>query len=155
MKVEAPTYETLAYGVGLVKELVDAGAFSAVPGFDWDYTLQMGQRLMDNAAYCLRIGFDDDDKPAGILVGHVIPFYFNPAVGAYEDLWFVREGTPGRTRLGIMLMRNFVHWAFYNKGAIMVQTGDIAAIEPLGVDALYRHMGFRRFGTIYRIDRSV
>ena len=43
--------------------------------------------------------------------------------------------------------------ALIPKGAVLVQSGDVAGIRTVAVDALYRHMGFTRFGTIYKYAR--
>lgn len=145
----------IAYAVQLGKELVAAGTFGTNgPGFDWDHTLACTRRLMEMDTYYLRLAFSDDDVACGFVAGHVVPFYFSPKLGAYEDAWFVREGTPGRTRIGVMLMRGFVSWALDVQRALLVQTGDIASINTVAVDSIYKHMGFKRFGTVYKYARE-
>jgi ribosomal protein S18 acetylase RimI-like enzyme len=52
------------------------------------------------------------------------------------------------------LMRGFVDWCMNEKGALSVQGGDIANIQSVGVDALYRRMGFARLGVIYKYVRK-
>jgi hypothetical protein len=73
---------------------------------------------------------------------------------ALEDAWYVREGTENRTKIAIVLMRGFVSWALDTMKAVLVQTGDIAAIDSLAVDNIYRHLGFKRFGTVYKYTRE-
>ena len=55
----------------------------------------------------------------------------------------------------MQLMRSYVNWCIDEKGAVLVQTGDIAGIRTVGVDAIYRHMGFTRYGTLYKYERTV
>ena len=89
------------------------------------------------------------------MCGKVVTFYFSPQLMGVEDAWYVREGTPKRAAIGMALMRGFVSWCLDTKGAVLVQSGDVAGIRTVAVDALYRHMGFTRFGTIYKYARAV
>lgn len=155
MRIVPFTEENVAYAVQLGKELVAAGSFSIIaPEFDWDYTIAGIRHLMGLDSYYLRLAYDDDDAPCGFVGGHVQPFYFNPKLCAYEDAWFVRPGTKGRTKIAVKLMRGFVAWALDERGALLVQSGDIASIDSLAVDSLYKHLGFKRFGSVYKYARE-
>lgn len=155
MKIVPFDEGNVAYAVQLGKELVAAGTFSlSGPEFDWDYTMASTRQLMGLDNYYLRLAYDDDNAPCGFMAGHVFPFYFSPKLGAFEDAWFVRPGTKSRTKIAVALMRGFVGWALDVRGALLVQSGDIASIDSLAVDSLYKHMGFKRFGSVYKYARE-
>lgn len=155
MRIVPFTEENVAHAVQLGRELVAAGTFgSDGPEFDWEYTLEATRFLMGLDRYYLRIAYDNADAPCGFVAGHVQPFYFSPKLGAFEDAWFVRPDTQGRTKIAVALMRGFVSWALDERGALLVQSGDIASIDTLSVDSLYKHMGFKRFGTVYKYARE-
>lgn len=144
----------VAYGVQLGRELVAAGSFSiSGPEFDWDYTMRGMRSLLARPDYYIHLGYDDDDVACGFVFGHVGPFYFSPRLQAFEDGWFVRPGTVGRTKIAVRLMRGFVKWALDERGALLVQSGDVASIDSLAVDSLYKHLGFKRFGSVYKYAR--
>jgi hypothetical protein len=150
MRIEPVTEENVAYFVQLAKELTAAGSFGVDgPEFVWDFTIEMVSKCAAMPAYYVRLAYDDDDKPCGIVAGHVLTFYFNPALMAHEDAWFVREGTPGRTKIAMALMRGFVDWAMNEMKCVLVETGDIASIDSYAVRQLYKHMGFKDFGAVY------
>jgi hypothetical protein len=95
-----------------------------------------------------------DGVHTGLMLGRVQPFSFSPRLFGDEVLWYVRQGSPNRTKLAAELMQRFVNWAIDERGAVRVQTGDIANIDTLAVDALYRHLGFTRYGTIFKYERE-
>jgi hypothetical protein len=72
-----------------------------------------------------------------------------------EQAWYVREGTARRAAIGMQLMRGFIDWCMNEKQAVEVQSGDIAGIRTVGVDAIYRRLGFTRYGVIYKFARKV
>lgn len=155
MKITPFTEENVAHAVQLGRELVAAGTYGiSGPAFDWDFTLAVTKRLMELDDYYLRLAYDDDDAPCGFVAGHVNPFYFSPKLLAAEDAWFVRPDTRGRTKIAVALMRGFVRWALDERGALLVQSGDIASIDTVAVDSIYKHMGFKRFGTVYKYARE-
>jgi hypothetical protein len=92
----------------------------------------------------------DSGEYTGFVGGHVCPFFFSPALMAIEDAWYVREGSTDRTKAAVMLMRSMMHWAIEEKGALLLQSGDIAGIASVAVDALYKRLGFQRLGSIYK-----
>lgn len=156
MKITAFTEENVAHAVQLGRELVAAGTFGVTgPAFDWDFTLATTKHLMGLDSYYLRLAYDDANVPCGFVAGHVNSFYFSPKLLAAEDAWFVRPDTRGRTKIAVALMRGFVSWSLDVRGALLVQTGDIASIDTVAVDSLYKHMGFKRFGTVYKYSRDV
>ena len=143
------TLENIPYAAQLGKELYSLGAFNMVgPEFDWDFTIRSLRYAMDDPMRYLRFAVDDDGTFTGGVFGHVASFFCSPKLMGIEDGWYVREGTPYRARVAMTLMRGFVDWALDEKGALLVQSGDVAAINSHAVDTLYRHMGFTRFGTI-------
>ena len=155
MKIEPFSLENVAYAVQLCKELWAAGTFGVNgPDFDWDYTIAGMRNIVDDPSFYLRLAYDDDDAPCGFVGGNVVQFWFNPKVAAYEQAWFVREGTKGRTKIAVKLMRGFLDWAFDEKGALLVQSGDIASIDSIAVDSLYKHLGFKRYGSVYKYTRE-
>lgn len=143
----------LAYAVGLAKELHGLGTFGRDgPEFDWSYCRRTMLGVM-NDPNCYFMLARVDGAYVGAVCGKVVTFYFSPKLMGVEDAWYVREGTPRRAAIGVRLMRGFVGWCF-DRGAVIVQSGDVAGIRTVGVDALYRHMGFTRFGTIYKHARA-
>jgi hypothetical protein len=99
----------------------------------------------------MRIARSGDDY-CGYVAGYVEHFYFSRRWQALEHSWFVREGTPFRAKIAMMLMRGMMKWAIEDMGAVLLQTGDIAGINSVGVDALYRKMGFQRYGSVYKYE---
>lgn len=139
--------------VQLGKELVALGTFSeSGPEFDWDYTMRNTLGALDNPMYYICAAVLDGEY-VGFVAGHLDPMFFAQHVLGVEDCWFVREGTKGRAKIAESLMMSFVNWCM-ERGAWQVHSGDIASINTVGVDALYRHMGFTRFGVIYKYARA-
>lgn len=150
MQVCPLDHDNLAYAVGLAKELHGLGTFGRDgPEFDWEFCKRTMQRVMQDPNYYFRLARDGTGY-VGAVCGRVTPFYFSPKLAGFEDAWYVREGTIKRASIGIALMRGFVDWCINTKGAVLVQSGDIAGIRTVGVDSLYRHMGFARFGQVYK-----
>lgn len=148
------SYDTLAYAVGLAKELHGLGTYGQDgPEFDWAYCRSTMIGVMNDPNYYFRLARDDTGY-VGAVCGKVLTFYFSPKLMGVEDAWYVREGTKKRAAIGMRLMRGFVNWCLDTKGAVLVQSGDVAGIRTVAVDALYRHMGFTRFGTIYKYERA-
>ena len=154
MQIVSLNPDTLPYAVGLAKELHAIGTFGRDgPSFDWQFCMGTMQAAMVDPNYYMRLALDDTGY-VGAVAGKVTPFYFNPAMLGIEDAWFVREGTASRAAVAVRLMRGFVNWCIDEKGALIVQSGDVAGTRTVGVDALYRRMGFTRFGTIFKYARA-
>jgi hypothetical protein len=146
--------DNLSYAVGLARELHHLGVFGQEgPEFDWDFCRGTMQAVMHDPNYYFAIAHSNGNY-VGAVCGKVVRFYFSPKVMGLEDAWYVREGTKKRAAVAMTLMQGFIGWCLDTKGALLVQSGDVAGINTLGVDALYRHMGFTRFGTIYRFKRD-
>jgi len=148
----------VGYAVGLGKELVSASLFGQTgPAFDWGHTLTTLRYAASTPTYFIRLAQSDSGEYTGFVGGHLSPFFFSPVRMAIEDAWYVREGTPNRTVVALTLMRAFVLWAT-EQDAVLVQSGDIANINSVATDALYKRLGFERFGTAYKYtpnrDRS-
>lgn len=155
MIYELLSKENLAYAVGLAKELHDIGVYGQLgPPCDWDHTYRVFDGVLHNPNGYMCMARNDAGVYVGIVGGHVYPFMFSPKLQGMEDGWYVREGTPKRASIAMRLMHGFVDWCIDEKGAVMVQTGDIASISSHAVDTLYRHMGFKRFGTLYMFQRT-
>lgn len=152
LAIEPLSTDNVAYGCGLAKELIELGTYKDEIPFNWDYFFGFLLKAMDAPDYYIRLAKLDGQYVGG-LCGHVQPFMFAPIMQGMEDAWYVREGTPNRAKTAWALMQGFVDWC-YLRGAVMVQSGDVAGINTVGVDALYKRMGFDRFGTIYRHKRE-
>lgn len=142
------THDNIAYMVQLAKELHGLGTLSSVP-FDWDHCMKTMKAVTASPMFFARIAHNGKSY-CGAVVGHVDMFFFAPKFLATENAWYVREGTPYRAKIAMALMREFIDWAMNEKGADHVQCGDIANINSTAVDALYRRIGFKRYGAIYR-----
>ena len=146
--------DNLGYAVGLARELHGLGCFGTDgPEFEWEWTKNTMQQAMHDPNYYFMLA-QEGTEFVGAVCGKVVPFYFSPKLMGVEDAWYVRDGTARRAAIAVRLMDGFVHWCFHSKDAVIVQSGDVAGIRTVGVDALYRHMGFTRFGTIYKRARA-
>jgi hypothetical protein len=157
MKVttERLNYENLPYAVGLAQQLHGLGTFGTDgPVFDWDFCRSTMARSLASPDHYFMLARNADEY-VGAVVGHVTTHFFSPAIMGIEEAWFVREGTTDRAAIGMGLMHGFVDWCMNEKQALSVQSGDIANINSVGVDALYRRMGFARLGVIYKFVRKV
>lgn len=147
--------ETLAAVTQLGKEMIESSQFGYLgPDFDWDHSMRQTRWCMHEPHYYVRVAFDDKNIAVGFVAGHVIHFHFSPKLMGIEDAWYVRQATPERAKIGKALMMGFVKWALDEKQAVLVQSGDIAGIDSEAVWALYNHMGFKRFGSLYKYSRS-
>ena len=142
------TESTVAHGVQIAKELIELGSLNTVP-FDWQHALKTLRMIMVSDMWFPRLAYNSNGL-CGTLLGHADTFFHSPRLVAHENGWFVREGTPFRAKIAMTLMREFMEWALQYKGADHIQCGDIANIRPIAVDALYRKLGFKRYGVIYR-----
>lgn len=143
----------IPYAVRLGEELHGLGSLNHIP-FNHKISLDNTKQAATNPNWCCRIAVTDEDSYVGFVAGYVTPFLFSDALLALEVGWYVRQGTKDRTKIAVKLMRNFISWALDDKKAVQVQTGDIANINSLAVDSLYRHIGFKRYGTIYQFTRD-
>jgi len=154
IKYERLSEDNIAYAVGLAKELHGLGTFGQNgPEFDWDYCMSTMRHTMKFDTYYFMLA-KLDGAYVGAVCGKIEAFFFSPKLTGIEDAWFVREGVPKRAAIGMKLMNGFLDWCFDTHHVELVQTGDIAGISSAGVDALYRHMGFERFGTMYKYARK-
>ena len=145
----------LGYAVALAREMHTLSTFAVDgPEFDWDYTMFNMCGVIDRNDYYFMLA-QDDQGYCGAVCGHVIPYYFSPKLQGVEEAWYVREGTNDRAKIACALMTGFVDWCFDRHNVLMVQSGDIAAINSLGVDTLYKHLGFKRYGSAYRYARTL
>jgi hypothetical protein len=155
VQLECLSHDNLSYAVGLARELHGLGTFgTSGPEFDWGFCRQTMLSNMANPNTYFMLARDDTGY-VGAVVGHVESFFFSPRVLGVEQAWYVREGTARRAAIGMQLMRGFIDWCMNEKQAVEVQSGDIAGIRTVGVDAIYRRLGFTRYGVIYKFARKV
>jgi len=155
MKIFKPSLQEIPYLVEIAKELHGLGIFGQIgPEFDWDFATHRFIYAWQHENFYVRCAMDDAGAYVGAVVGHVEHYFFSPQLMAIEDGWYVREGTKDRAKIAKALMMGFVDWALDEQHALIVQTGDIADISSFAVDTIYRHMGFTRFGTIYKFQRD-
>jgi hypothetical protein len=124
------------------------GTLNSVP-FEWNHCLATMRKVVASPVFFVRMAGNKDGF-CGAVVGHVDQFFFSPKRMATENAWYVREGTPFRAQIAMTLMREFIDWSMTDMGADHVQCGDIANINTMAVDALYRRIGFKRYGAIYK-----
>ena len=140
----------VAYAVSLAEELHRLGSLRDI-AFDRDHMMKNAITMIDNPGWHCCLAKDDSDYYCGIVTGYITPFLFSPKLMAVESCWYVKEKTSSRTKLAVQLMRGFVQWA-KDHNVVKIQTGDIAGINALAVDNLYRRIGFTRAGTIYSME---
>lgn len=88
----------------------------------------------------------DDDTMVGILVGELVPYFFNPERVYATDSFFVSSGG------GDILIRQFRKWAF-SQGADRIISA-VTSGEPRA-DSLFRLMKFEQTGGTYVFRRKV
>lgn len=155
MKFVQMDADNIPYCVAVAKELHGLGTFGQNgPEFDWDFCTYQFIDVCKDSTFFHRFAIDSSGNYVGGLIGHVLPFMFSPRLMALEDAWYVRDGAEDRTKTAVTMMRQFINWAFDEKNAVLVQTGDIASIDSVAVDNIYRHLGFKRFGTVYKYVRE-
>lgn len=155
MRIERLSNDNIGHACGLARELHSLGTFGIEgPPFDWDYNFGALKLAMERPEkFCVLLA--NCDGYVGAVFGAVTTFLFSPSLYGVEEGWYVREGTPRRAAIASALMRTFTDWCYEpERNAVYVLAGDIAAINTVGVDALYRRLGFKRFGTHYRHKRQ-
>jgi hypothetical protein len=142
----------MGYAIALAKELHTLGSFRDIP-FDYEHIKRSTLHMIAAPTWFKYMAMDDNETYCGVMIGQVDSFFFSPRLLANEYALYVREGTPSRAILASMLVRAFIKWAYDVHNVTHVQTGDVASINSVGVDALYRRLGFERFGVIYKYSR--
>ena len=154
MQIERLSRDNIADACGLARELHSVGTYGIEgPPFDWSYNYGALVRALEQPnRFCVLLA--NSSGYVGAVFGCVTAFLFCPRVYGFEEGWYVREGTPFRAAIASKLMHGFMEWC-YSRDAVYIQCGDINGANTIGVDALYRRLGFKRFGTIYRHKREV
>ena len=147
------TPDNASYAVQLGQEVHAMSSLRDIP-FDWRHSLECICMATRDPTWHLEMSYVGQVF-TGLMIGRVQPFTFSRELFGDEVLWYVRQGSPYRTKNAVELMHRFVNWAIDTKGAVRVQSGDIANIDSLAVDALYRHLGFTRYGVIYKYEREI
>jgi len=142
------TYSDAPYIVALCKELHSLGSYRHIE-FDYQYTLNFVRNACSSTDWYVMGAIDEGGTYVGFVAGMLCPMVFTTRRIGIEHAWYVREGTPGRGRTAKRLMQGFVDWCIMEKGAMHVQAGDVANINSVAVDGLYRLLKFKRAGTIY------
>jgi len=142
----------LPYAVEIIKEFHSLSAMSKYE-FNWDYMYRNGEFILSQPTYFCMLAVDETETYCGIVSAYTTPFFFSPQLQAVETCWYVREGTKERTKIAVKLMKSLIDWAFNEKAVVMLQSGDVACIEPLAVDEMYRRLGFKRYGTIFQLEK--
>lgn len=149
MLYEKVTPETVPYMAALCRELHSLGSYRDVPVDEvYLYNFIMNAAC-DPENWFTMLAKDDDGYYVGMVAGMIVPMVFTPRRIGIEHAWYVREGTPNRGKVAKQLMQNFVDWAVMERDAMHVQAGDVANINSVAVDGLYRLLKFKRAGTIY------
>lgn len=149
MIYERTTVQTVPYLVALCKELHALGSYRHIP-VDEVYLYNFVMYAVQHPAeWYTCLAKDEDGIYVGFVAGMLAPMVFTPRRIGIEHAWYVREGTPGRGKTAMRLMQGFVDWCIMDNGAMHVQAGDVANINSVAVDGLYRVMKFKRAGTIY------
>jgi Acetyltransferase (GNAT) family len=143
----------IPYCVELARELHSKGVFGRQgPEFDWDYCTAQFIRVAESRSCYARFAVSDNNEYVGGVVGHLDSFMFSSQLMGLEDALYVKEDTPHRAAIGSALLKGFTDWCFH-MGAVLVQTGDIAAIDSYAVYKFYMHNGFEKFGVVYQKRR--
>lgn len=152
-KIVPLSLELVPYAVQLAEELHRLGTFRDI-AFEHDTTTKRMRDIISDPSWFFMLAKDDNDVVCGAMCGCVDSFFFSRQLLANEHALYVREGTPMRAKIASMLVRAFIKWAYDVHNVTHVQTGDVASINSVGVDILYRRLGFQRFGVIYKYSRS-
>lgn len=140
----------IPYAVALARELHSLGVFGRQgPEFNWDFCTQSFIECANDRRAYARFAVNDQNEYVGGIVAHLAPFFFSPEVMAVEDALYVKEDVPKRAATAAMLVKGLVEWASSNN-AVLVQTGDIAAIDSHAVYRFYTQIGFEKFGVVYQ-----
>ena len=132
----------------LCKELHGLGSYRHIP-FMQDYTLNFVRNACISPDWYVTGAVDERGTYVGFVAGMLCPMVFTDRRIGIEHAWYVREGTKNRGKVAKRLMQGLVDWCIMEHGAMHVQAGDVANINSIAVDALYRLMKFKRVGTIY------
>lgn len=147
--LEPVTTHNYAYMCALCKELHGLGTMSHIE-FDDSYNRAVIHTHMTNPVWFMMLARDMDGvEYVGAMAGHVQASMFSQRMMAFEQGLYVRKGTRYRGSIALALVRAFMRWCYDTHDCAMIQAGDVASIESIAVDALYRHAGFRRYGAIY------
>lgn len=147
LEIESLTRHNVAYFVSLCEELHGLGSFKHIP-FELMKTTETVCDAANDPSWYLRIS-KVEGVYTGLVAGYVTPLFFSRRLMAYESAWYVRPATKFRTKAAVEMMRGLMQWALDEKEAVALQTGDIADINSIAVDALYRQLGFKRAGAIF------
>jgi len=141
-----------AYLVAICQELHSLGSYRDIP-FDWQFMLENARMIIHSDTHYACLARSPEYGVFGYVAGNLEWFWFSPQCYAQEGAWYVRAGVKDRAKTAFALMRSFVKWA-ESKGALMVQSGDIANIDTVAVHGAYTRLGFKRYGVIYKYERA-
>ena len=84
----------------------------------------------------------------GVLLGVTDQLWWGPRRSASDIAYY--STAPGA---GILLVRDFIDWAWKQRGVVEVLMGQTSGIEVAGVRYFFRAMGFEEAGGVFRLSR--
>lgn len=122
------------------------------PGYAWlpydrEKVIAQGRRWLESHS-CLVLGAFEGDVPIGMLVGALRHFYFCDLAFASDLVLYVRKDRRGGSA-AYRMVRGFRAWAI-GHGAVQVNIGESAGIDPEGVGRWLQRMGFDPEAVIYK-----
>ena len=94
--------------------------------------------------YCAYEG----DELIGMIMGHLVPYYFGNDLLANDILWYVRKDRRG-SMVGIRLLNAFRDWA-KERGASEICIGVSTALDLDRTHKLLSRMGFTHVGGTFK-----
>jgi len=91
---------------------------------------------------------EEDGKIVGMIMGHLMPYYFGDDFMATDHLWFVSQEKRGST-VGVRLLKAFRKWAV-NCGAHEICIGVSTGVETGRTHELLTRIGFSHVGGTYK-----
>lgn len=114
-----------------------------------DKCAELGEQIIASDNYC---GFvsEVDGEIQGMFIGCAWEHYFSNAVLSTDFLLYVSPDHRGGMT-GIRLMKAYIAWAKHRK-VNDVRLGETAGIDPDTIAKLYAKLGFKKYGTIYKLE---
>ena len=94
--------------------------------------------------YCAYEG----DELVGMVMGHIVPYYFGNDLLASDTVWYVRKDRRG-SMIGIRLLNAFRDWA-KERGASEICIGVSSALNLDRTHKLLSRVGFDHVGGIFK-----
>ncbi len=122
------------------------------PGYAWlpydrEKVIAQGCRWIESRSH-LVLGAFEDGEPVGMLVAAIQRFYFCDLAFASDLVLYVRQDRRGGSTAHRLVAR-FRDWA-RECGAVQINIGESAGIDPKGVGRWLQRMGFDSEAVIYK-----